>query len=386
MVAEGKLDLQKPISTYLENIPGDKGDKITLHHLLTHSSGLIRDIDLDHTQYHRPQQLVDLFIEEELLFEPGERFEYSNCGYILLGHLIETVRGNPYKEVLEEYIFKPLGMSNSGFYRHRTILENRSSGYTHNFMDYRNSNYRDFSNAFSAGALYSTVQDMYLFDQALYSETLLPKELLELAFDPHMPDEQLGGFYGYGWEIGEREIGNSGNSVKTISHSGSLPDYCAIFTRIPSSNTTIVVLGNTGRAWLNAITKGVIAILNNESYDLPRTSAAKTLYEELDNKGVEQGISTFLDIKDNPEYYVDEDEMNILSYIYLQRDEGRTASVVLSLAIDHFPEAFNLYDSYGEVLLSLGEREKAIENYKKSVELNPDNRHGIQVLKELGVE
>ena len=383
LVAENKLDLHKPITNYLKDYPKEQGNKITIHHLLTHSSGLVRDVNSDKKQFHNPKQIVDLFANEPLRFEPGERFEYSNCGYILLGYLIESISEKTYQEVLDERIFKPLNMQNSGYYRHRRILENRSSGYGNNFIDYRNSNYFDYSNAYASGAIYSTVDDMFLFDQALYSDVLLPQNLLDLAYSKHFADEKYGGYYGYGWEIIEKAIGNTEKKIETISHSGSLPDYCAIYTRLPSTKTTIILLGNTGRAWLNAITKNVIAILNNETYDLPKKSAAKVLFEAIEKNGIEYGENSFLKIKDNSDYYVNENEMNVLSYVLLQENKAKISATVLELAIEHFPDAFNLYDSYGEVLLNLGEKEKAIENYKKSIELNPDNKHGIEVLRDL---
>jgi CubicO group peptidase (beta-lactamase class C family) len=383
LVAENKIELHKPISTYLNDYPKEQGNKITIHHLLTHSSGLIRDVNTDKKQFHNPKQIVDLFANEQLLFEPGKRFEYSNCGYNLLGYIIEVVTGKSYQEVLEEKIFEPLNIHNSGYSRHRRILENRSSGYGNNFIDYRNSNYFDYSNAYASGAIYSTVEDMFLFDQALYSEKLIPKNLLDLAFSKHIADEKYGGHYGYGWEIIEKTIGNTENKIETISHSGSLPDYCAVFTRIPSTNTTIVLLGNTGRAWLNAITGNILAILNDEAYELPNKSATKVLYESIQSNGIAYGISNFKKIKDDSDYYVNENEMNVLSYVFLQEDKAKISASVLELAIEQFPKAFNLYDSYGEVLLNLGEKEKAIENYKKSIELNPDNKHGIEVLRKL---
>jgi CubicO group peptidase (beta-lactamase class C family) len=386
LVSENKLDLHKPISTYLNDFPKELGDKITIHHLLTHTSGLIRDVDSDKKQFLNPKQIIELIAKEPLLFEPGERFEYSNCGYNLLGYIIESITGKSYKEVLNEKIFKPLNMKNSGYYRHKTILENRSSGYSNNFLDYRNANYFDYSNAYASGAIYSTVEDMLLFDQALYSEKLLPKDLLKLAFSKQVEDKKYGGHYGYGWEIIEKSIGNTEDKVETISHSGSLHDYCAIFTRIPATKTTIILLGNTGRAWLNAITKNTLAILNNVSYDVPKKSATKALFNAINKNGVEFGKNKFKQLKTDTSYYANENEMNVLSYVYSQENKAEVAATVLELAIEHFPHAFNLYDSYGEVLLKLGEKDKAIENYKKSIELNPGNKHGIEVLKELGVE
>ena len=385
LVAENKLDLQKPITTYLKDYPKENGSKITIHHLLTHSSGLKRDIDKEQKQFHNPKQLVEKFENEPLLYEPGEKFEYSNAGYILLGYILETVTKKSYKDLLDENIFKPLNMSNSGYYRHRLLLENRSSGYRNNFIDYQNSNYRDFSNAYSAGAIYSTVEDMFLFDQAMYSEKILPKKYMDLILTKHIQAD-FGGHYGYGLELAKKPIGNSSDMLETIGHSGTLPGYCAVYTRIPSSHSVIIFLSNTGRAYLNTMTTAITGILYDKPYDKPRKSIAKVLIDIIEKEGIDSGIQFFNKFKDNKNYYVKEQEMNIVSYKLLLSDRTKEASEVLKVAIEVFPNAFNLYDSYGEVLLILGEKEKAIWNYKKSVELNPNNHNGIRILKELEIE
>lgn len=374
--------MQKPITTYLKDYPKENGSKITIHHLLTHSSGLKRDVETEQKQFHNPKQLVEMFDNEPLLYEPGEKFEYSNAGYILLGYILETVTKKSYKDLLEENIFTPLNMNNSGFYRHRLLLENRSSGYRNNFIDYQNSNYRDFSNAYSAGAIYSTVEDMFLFDQAMYSEKILPKKYMDLILTKYIQAD-FGGHYGYGLELAKNPMGNSSAMIETIGHSGTLPGYCAVYTRIPSSHSAIIFLSNTGRAYLNTMTTAITGILYDKPYDKPRKSIAKALIDTIDKKGIDSGIQFFNKFKNNDDYYVKEQEMNIVSYKLLQSDRTQEASEVLKLAIGVFPDAFNLYDSYGEVLLILGEKEKAIENYKKSVELNPENKNGIRILKEL---
>lgn len=385
LVADNKLELQKPITTYLKNYPKENGDQITIHHLLTHTSGLIRDVETEQKLFHNPKELVDLFADKPLQFAPGERFEYSNCGYFLLGYIIETITGKPYKEVLEERIFKPLNMNNSGYYGHRQILENRSSGYRNNFIDYQNADYTDFSNAYSAGAIYSTVEDMFFFDQAFYSEKLLPPKYIKLATTKHIAAD-FGGHYGYGWEIIEQPIGNTKDMIETIGHSGSLPGYCAVYTNIPSSQSAIIFLNNTGRAYLNTMTTAIIGILYDQPYDLPPKSIAILLLDKIEKEGINSGVHFFNNFKEDENYYVNEEELNMVSYKLMQSDNDENAAEVLKLGISYFPNSFNLYDSYGEVLLNLGNKDQAIENYKKSIELNPDNKNGIRVLQELGIE
>ena len=164
LVAETKLDLNEPISSYLPDYPKNNGEKITIHHLLTHSSGMGRDPSKEDKPQNRPKEMVNQFAEAPLQFTPGDRFEYSNSGYTLLGYIIETITGQTYEEVLKEKIFTPLSMENSGYYRQRPLIKNMASGYFKGFGDYFNAEDTDESTAYAAGAIYSTVEDLFLWD------------------------------------------------------------------------------------------------------------------------------------------------------------------------------------------------------------------------------
>jgi CubicO group peptidase (beta-lactamase class C family) len=391
LAAENKLDLQQPISKYLPDYPKENGETITVHQLLTHTSGTPNRYDSTKEEKRRPDaysaaELVDEFAALPLEFTPGEKFEYSNAGYTLLGHIIETITGKRYEEVLQDRIFTPLGMEDTGFDKHRALIKNRASGYFNSFGDYHNANFLDPSTVYAAGALYATVEDMFLWDQALYTEQLVPKKYLELIFTPHISDPGYGGHYGYGWSIKDKPLGNTSDRVQTISHDGVIDGFCAIFTRIPSSKASIILLSNVRRAPLNAMTKGLMGILYGKAYDFPKKSLANSLLEITNTDGIAKGIQHFKAGRNNHIYYLNEDEMNVVSYKLLQSDRAEAALEVLKLGIAAYPEAFNLYDSYGEVLRTVGKTAESIENYKKSVQLNPDNKNGWKMLREMGVD
>ena len=184
LAAEGKLDLQAPISDYLPDYPNGHDPKITTHHLLTHTSGIpnytafpgfFKDQSRDS---YTPDEFVMKFADKKLDFTPGEKFNYSNSGYFLLGVIIEKVSGKTYEAMLQENIFTPLNMNDSGYDHHDQILKNRATGYEKMGAEYVNSRYIDMSIPYAAGSLYSTVEDLYLWDQALYTNKLLPKEYM----------------------------------------------------------------------------------------------------------------------------------------------------------------------------------------------------------------
>ncbi|WP_456438278.1 serine hydrolase [Psychroserpens sp.] len=383
LVAEGKLDLHTPISTYLKDYPKTNGDQITIHHLLTHSAGFDRSVD--DKKYNKPVDMVNQFSSAKLQFPPGTRFGYSNNGYTLLGYIIETVTGKPYEEQLKERIFEPLKMKNSGFFKHRPIIKNMASGYYKGFGEYFDNDSSDESTAYAAGAIYSTVEDLFLWDQALNTKTLLPKKYRDLLSEKHIIDSDEGGHYGYGLELKNKPVGNTSEMVETIGHSGSIGGFRSLITKIPSTNSTIILLNNTNRAFFSSLTTTITGILNNKPYDLPLIPLAKFMVKTIENEGVEKGIQFYKEHKDSPEYYASEQELIVAGYRFLHAENAKDAAKIFKLSTEVFPDRDNPYDSYAEALRALGKNTEAIENYKISVELNPKNNNAIDMLKELGV-
>ncbi len=390
LVEQGKLKLDVPISTYLPDYPKKNGDVITLHHLLTHSSGtpnmtefpgFVKDIMRNS---YSPLQLVNLFADSTLQFKPGERFEYSNSGYILLGYIIEKVTGKSYEQVLQENIFKPLNMNNTGYDHSRPLLKNRANGYEKNGRHYVNADFIDMSVPYAAGALYSTVEDLFIWDQALYGNQLLRKENMELLFTKHVPSG--GGHYGYGFNIGDIPLGNTAERIATIGHGGGINGFNTQLTRIPSDKSFIVLLNNTGGAPLYEMTNAIAAILYDKSYNLPKRSVAYSLADRIEKEGIPAALEYYKGIKDSTGYYLDEREMNRTGYEFLQAGKVNEAAAVFKLNTIAFPKSSNVYDSYGEALMVLGNKPEAIENYKKSVKLNPGNEGGIKILKDNGIK
>jgi CubicO group peptidase (beta-lactamase class C family) len=389
LVEQGKLKLDVPISTYLPDYPKKTGDIITIHHLLTHSSGIPNMTSFPgfskvSRNSYSPLQLVNLFADSTLQFEPGKNYAYSNSGYILLGYIIEKVTGKSYEQVLQENIFTPLKMNNTGYDHRRTLLKNRASGYEKSGWHYVNANFLDMSVPYAAGSMYSTVEDLYLWNQALYADQLLRQENKDLLFTKHIP---AGGnsYYGYGWGIGEIPLGNTAERVATIGHGGGIDGFNTQITRIPSDKSFIVLLNNTGGAPLNEMTNAIAAILYDKTYNLPKRSVAYSLAERTEKQGMRAGLQYFDRIKDSTGYYLDENEMNRAGYEFLQSGKVKEATAVFKLNTKAFPKSSNVYDSYGEALMVSGDKTAAIENYKQAVKLNPGNEYAIKTLKENGI-
>ncbi|WP_052158394.1 serine hydrolase [Lacinutrix jangbogonensis] len=389
LVAEGKLDLQEPITTYLPDYPKGSGDIITTHHLLTHTSGIP-----DYTEFpkfmedesrnpYSPEAFVKTFDEKELDFKPGEKYSYSSSGYFILEVLIEKLSGKSYEQILKDKIFTPLNMKDTGYDNHKDILKNRAAGYEKENGNYINSSYLDMTIPYAAGSLYSTVEDLYKWDQALYTTTILPKEYMTMYFKPYIPafDKK---HYAYGWEVGYDKIGSSKDSIYTIGHDGSINGFNTNISRATSDKSLVVLLNNTGYAPLYEMTRAIRGIMYGKEYHIPKQTVADVVLAVIEEKGIDEAISKYHSIKDSETYSLSARDMNEMGYLLMGSGRKEEASKVFELITKEFPTSSKAYDSYGESLMKLGKKELAVKNYRKSVTLNPNNQNGIDSLKKLG--
>ena len=389
LVAEGQLDLQEPISKYLPDYPKSTGGIITTHHLLTHTSGIpnytsFSNFMADESRNpYSPVDFVKKFDEKELDFAPGEKFSYSNSGYFLLGVIVEKLSGKTYEQMLQDNIFVPLGMNDTGYDNHGDILKNRATGYEKQGKNYRNSRYLDMTIPYAAGSMYSTVEDLYKWDQALYTTTLLPQEYMTMYFEPYIPAFGKA-HYAYGWGVGYAKIGKSNDSIYTIGHGGGINGFNTNISRATSDKSLVVLLNNTGGAPLDEMTRAIRGIMYGKAYDMPKKSVADEVLTVIEDKGIEAGIVHYNKIKDSEDYDLREREMNDIGYQLMGSDKVEEASKVFQLIVETYPKSSNAYDSLGESYMKLGNNELAIKNYRKSIELNPNNQNGIDFLKKLG--
>jgi len=383
LVEQGKLKLDVPITTYLPNYTKATGDKITIHHLLTHTSGIP-----NYTSFagffqntsrnpYTPEEFVNVFKDSTLQFVPGQKFAYSNSGYFLLGYIIEKVSGKTYEQMLQENIFTPLKMNNTGYDHHHTILKNRAGAYQKNGNSYFNARYLDMSIPYAAGSMYSTVEDLHLWDQALYADKLITKKSKKLMFTPFKAN------YGYGWGIRHQKLGKTNDSIKVIGHGGGINGFNTLISRYPSDQNFVILLNNTGRTNLDEMTTAITNILNNLPYEEPKKSLAFSLLEVFKKNGINAGLAEFEKLKKSTIHRINEREMNNVGYQLLQTSKVKEAIEIFKLNVEAFPKSGNVYDSLGEAYMTDGNNELAIENYKKSVEIDPKNSSGAAILKKL---
>lgn len=264
LAKENKLNLQDKLSQYFPGYPS--GDKITIEHLLTHTSG-IYDYTEDAMLMKNPalvvnrEQLMAVFKDKPPAFEPGSKFEYSNSGYLLLTYIIEDITHKPYTEVARERILAPLKMTRSGFDFTHLKDKRKTTGYNSTQLDsFYTEPIEDSTQSLGAGALYSTAGDLYKWHRALQSYTLLDKIWQQKAYVPYKEK------YGYGWFVLDYPTGQ-----KVLAHSGGIPGFNAFFSRIEKEDVCIVLLSNmrfSGVA-LNEVSKNIIKCLFDTTFRIP---------------------------------------------------------------------------------------------------------------------
>lgn len=229
--ADGKLSVDDKLCAHIEPCP-EAWAEVTIHHLLTRTAGM-PDSFIDEEGPVAPEDVIASFRDKPLKFTPGDHWEYSNTGYMLLGAIIERVSGQSYGDFLQERIFTPLGMADTGYNR----PDEGACGYFGKGL----AKPANLTVAFSAGGLSSTVEDLYRWEQALDTDTLIPAELRELMFTPHVDLNVLSTpeSYGYGWII------DSFEGKLRQEHGGSIPGYLSELMRFPEQGVTIILLSNT---------------------------------------------------------------------------------------------------------------------------------------------
>ncbi|MBS1706964.1 MAG: beta-lactamase family protein [Armatimonadetes bacterium] len=243
LVEEGKVDLEKPITEYLDWVPKTWSD-IKLTHLLTHTSGLFNYTDDGPTMVFRrkaltDEELVQVVSKHERAFKPGEKMVYCNTGYYLLGRVIEKVSGEPYEGFLKRRIFAPLGMNSTYMYDMDALKPELSKSYWVAKERVTTARLPHQMMAFSAGSLASTVVDLAKWDKAMWEYRLVKQETWKKMWSPFTLNSGAANPYGYAWMVS-----NVGNHP-AVEHSGGIPSFSAHIRRYLKDGISIIVLQNT---------------------------------------------------------------------------------------------------------------------------------------------
>jgi CubicO group peptidase (beta-lactamase class C family) len=243
LLEEGLLSLEDDITKFIPTYPTN-GKKITIHHLLTHTSGIKSYTSMQRfgevmTIDETPLKFIDFFKNEPMDFDPGEKYLYNNSGYFILGYIVEKVSGISYPKFIQERIFDAIDMKSSYYGSHKKLIKNRASGYQKG-AEFSNAQYISLTLPYAAGSIMSNVDDMLKWQTAITSNVFLKKATIDKAFTNYtlINGDKIN--YGYGWSINEI------NDVPTIEHGGAIPGYLSMGVFVPSKKVYVIVFSNCG--------------------------------------------------------------------------------------------------------------------------------------------
>ena len=374
LVDQGLLDLDRPLVEYwnYDYVPGDARYKqITARMVLTHSTGFPN---------WRPRG-GDLTIG----FEPGERFSYSGEGFGYLQLAIMDMTDQTLQEFVAERVFTPLGMTSSSYTWDDRFESNLAMPHDANGEVGRKSKPRP-GRGHAAATLHTTANDFARFLIAVMNGTGLSDSMATAMLTPQI-EVDTGVAWGLGIGLQENEVG------RALWHWGDNSGYKAYTFAYPDRKLGIVWFTNSdnGQSILQALlaeTVGgehpAVAWLDYEQYDSPKRPVREALQTAIDEQGVDATIALYRELKaSHPPEAFDEYVLNSLGYRLLGADRVDDAIAIFELNVAEYPDAWNPYDSLGEAYAAAGQLALAIENYQKSVELNPENANGIAALERL---
>lgn len=400
LVAEGKLNLNGTITDYFPAYRKDTGDRVTIHQLMTHTSGIpngLRSIRgfwsrSEHTLIHyNKRDFIKKFCSEDYEFEPGSQFRYTSVGYMILGAIIEEICGKSFPEVFQERIVDRLGLGNTVCDDNQSLVAHRSSGYVRDIFSWRNSKYHYMPILDGAGTVLTTTEDLYKYDQALYTESLLSADFRRMFFRPneHFDDVSyyLGGSYSYGWKISYLRK-NPSDSIKIVSHGGGIRGGSAYFARQIDAKNTVIILSNTeiGSRVLGRLSMDILKILNQVTIINPyKVSIKYPVAREIIENGIDSAIVLYKALRKNDfdRYDFREGQLNSLGYGLINHGKTKEAMKIFQLNIEVHPDYANGYDSLAEAYLRAGQEGLAVKYYQKALELNSENSNARDVLERL---
>lgn len=383
LIEEGLLAFDDPISKYLPEYRRDIGEVVTIDLMLRQMSG-IPSYTTEHfwntagLENHIPTELMKKYFTGNLIFEPGSTYRYSNTNTYLLGIIIERVTGLSYEENLEARLLKPLGMFNTGM-----IKQEQSSPEAKNYMRrlgrYFPEPYVDPSALYATGGAYSTAADLRLWMKAFDSSIVLSDTMIAKIMKPYY---RINRFYGmaYGWNVHTIRPRNADSLVWLAEYNGQIHGAYAAITRMIEEDYLIILLSNHDKTPVT--TEEIVNILKGIPFEIPRWPLRDPLGSILVKEGIDSVKTIYHNLQKKHEHFDRHSEiiLNDLGYDLLRSDMINDAMEILEFNLAEHPKSPNAYDSYAEALLVKGDTTMAIQNYRKSLSMNPQNDNARTML------
>ena len=385
LVDEGKIHLDSTISTYLPKYRSDVGRRVTVHQLLTHQSGVPDYTSLPYVWSdslmlpYSTDELIRKFGSGDLEFDPGTRFRYSNTGYLLLSAIAERATGESFDALVNRRITQPLHMTHTDVDDRQQLVEKRAYGYEKTTRGFYPVGGAYMRNLQGAGSLYSTLNDLFRWDQALSDHELLPKKSMRAMVDSYTEASTQWippyvNTYGYGVGLAQISLAKK-KKIPMIFHSGHIKGFSSFYARFPEDKQSVIILSNTGNvstARMNELTQEVLKVLHELPYSLPQRDLAADLYQVIQQEGIEATVAHYHYLRDAFPYEFQDTAEKLNQLGQHLRDEGdmKNAIVIFQLNTDVNPHWMTFYQ-LASACLELSETTNAEQYYEKSLSLNP---------------
>jgi CubicO group peptidase (beta-lactamase class C family) len=390
LVEMGKINLDDPLAAYLPyfRMDDERYKDITICQMLNHTSGMpdVDDYEWDKPQYDEEaaERYVRSLKTEKLIAAPGERFQYSNMAYDVLGDVIAKVSGKPFEGYMKESILNPLGMKESDFLYENIKKELRTSPHIWDSGLIVSDVYPYNRMHAPSGTLNANVIDMIKWAEAnlnrgeLNGTRILYEESYDSLWTPYVRLSERT-TQGLGWVLSEYR------GFSTMSHSGDDLGFSCDFKLIPEKMMGIVLASNYMSTPVSSMLNGVVDILLGFEPEVPKKSVSLYFRRIMDRDGIEEAKAAYRKwyIESKDDYSFSPQELNSLGYKYIRGDEIDNAIAVFRFNVERYPDNGNVYDSLAEAYVINGDIDLAIENYKKSLELDSENTHAAEMLKKL---
>ncbi len=375
---EDKLKVTDKIKDHLPEFPNqDIASRVSIRQLLSCSSGLPHygaweDFmeKRDRLPYTR-EELLELFRQVELEFEPGAQHGYSSLGYLILGFILENAGGADLGTLLREKIFEPSGMHDTSLDDQISILPRRVSAYRYNYQKarYDNANYRDPSTTFSAGGILSTARDLLKWDRVLEGNELLTEASKEQLFSAVHAN------YAYGWRTA---MPRRTDSLSVHWHAGQVTGYLSMMARLPEEGYCIILLSNIRDMAYLDMTNQILNVLYDLPVERPRHSLLKRLLKEIVDKNADAAEQLYFSLKANEleAYSFSEVELIILGIELNSEGMHEQAVAMLELNRREYPDSGYLLDNLyflGINYEALGKKQEAMRCFEEALDLDPEN-------------
>lgn len=375
-----QLDLNDKVQKHLPYFEDTDIGIVTIHQLLSHTSGIQRDIFelAEESQVHQIESDIFKKIKNsELQFSPGSTYSYSNAGYFLLAKIIEKTTKASFAESLQTLIFDPVGMKNSGFYNRYAIEKNMAQGHRVMFEERIKAILSDPSAVMGASGIFSTVNDIFKYEIAYQNNLLLSKETQKLMETP------VSKRYGYGWNSSLAGKDEEGNNRYLNYHDGDAGGFASRYLRYGPDKFTIIMLSNQDKLPRTELFNQIVAIVNGGHPQPIKKDAYELVYKTAIDEDIDHAMQIAEGLKKKGIRYPHAIRINFLANMLLNVGRVEDAKTINRLIIAMHPENHIGYAALGLILKSEGNVIEAKTMFEKILEFDPKNSYAKEFLEDI---